>query len=89
MGLNFSTRAFINITINLSKPGKKRIITNKIFLIIFIIYISSVYIDVELHISQNDDELYIITPMAIMGFIVTMDGLSRYADYEKSKHYRK
>ena len=89
MELNFRTRAFINMTINLSKPGKKRIITNKIFLIIFIIYISSVYIDVELHISQNDDELYIITPMAIMGFIVTMDGLSRYADYEKGKHHRK
>ena len=34
-------------------------------------------------------KLYIITPMAIMGFIVTMDGLSRYADYEKSKHHRK
>ncbi len=33
--------------------------------------------------------MYIIIPLAIIGIIVMMDGLSRYAEYEKSKYHEK
>jgi len=69
--------------VNLSKPPKKRIIKNKIFIIILILYISFTY---TLNYIYPRMTLYIIITLGIIGFILMMDGLSRYIDYEKSKY---
>ncbi len=74
--------------VNLSGSSKKRIIPNKIFLIIFVIYISSIYILNYIY-PRMMMTLYIIIPLAIIGFIVIMNGLSRYAEYEKNKYHGK
>ncbi len=84
MGLHSNIVWDLNMSVNLSKPPKKRIIKNKIFVIIFIIYISSLYIlD---YIYSGMIPMYIIIPLGIIGIVMMANGLSRYIDYEKSKY---
>ena len=72
---------------NLSRSGKKRIIPNKIFLIILATEISSVYILNYVYSGMIPLDITII--LGIIGFIVIMNGFSRYAEYEKSKYHGK
>ena len=66
--------------VNISKPDKKRIIPNKIYLIILAIYILSGYI---LNYYSEIMPLYLTIVFGVIGFIVVLDGLDRYAEYEK------
>lgn len=64
--------------INLSKQIKKRKISNKIFLSIFIPYV--VIVNIYEHIFTYSP-IYLNVILAIIGFIMLIDGIDRYLDY--------
>jgi Flp pilus assembly protein protease CpaA len=72
--------------INLSKPIKKRKISNKLFLLIFISYVLIVNI-YEHMFTFIAFHLNII--LGIIGFIMFIDGIDRYIDYIRKKRQDK
>ena len=68
--------------INLSKPIKKRKISNKVFLSIFIPYV--VALNIYQHIFTYNP-IYLTVILGIIGFIMLVDGIDRYLDYIRIK----
>ncbi len=77
------------VLINLSKPIKKRKVSNEIFLLIFIPYV--IILNVYEHIFTNIP-VYFTVILGIIGFVMLIDGIDRYLDYirmkwQKNHHY--
>ena len=68
--------------INLSKPIKKRKISNEAFLSIFIPYV--VALNIYQHIFTYIP-VYLTVILGIIGFIMLVDGIDRYLGYIRIK----